>query len=57
MSSRCKACDVILFEEELKTIDPFTGQYIELCFNCLSIALDPEKADDEYHTTKNYYEE
>jgi len=34
--SRCKACDVIMNEFEMKRIDRATGDYSELCSNCLS---------------------
>ena len=33
--SRCKACDVILNEHELKRKDPETGEFIDLCGECL----------------------
>lgn len=41
MSGRCKSCDAILEEWEMKAIDPLTGTYTELCDQCLS---DPEVA-------------
>jgi hypothetical protein len=34
--SRCKACDVIMNEFEMRKIDRATGDYSELCSNCLS---------------------
>jgi hypothetical protein len=34
--SRCKACDVILNEHELKRKDPMTDEYLDLCHECLS---------------------
>lgn len=34
--SRCKACDVIMNEFEMRRIDRATGDYSELCSNCLS---------------------
>ena len=33
--SRCKACDTILNEHELKRKDPETDQYLDLCNECL----------------------
>lgn len=56
MCGRCKSCDIILFEDELKAKYPGTNEYIELCFRCLEIAMNPDSVDDEYHT-KDYYEE
>tara|TARA_R110000823_G_scaffold215618_1_gene345214 strand:+ start:936 stop:1124 length:189 start_codon:yes stop_codon:yes gene_type:complete len=32
--SRCKACDVILSEYELKKKDTNTGGYLDLCGEC-----------------------
>ena len=34
--SRCKACDVILNEYELKRIDNHTGLHLDLCNVCAS---------------------
>ena len=34
--SRCKACDVILNEYELKRIDHHTGMHLDLCNVCAS---------------------
>lgn len=36
MSGRCKSCNDILEEWELKSIDPLTDTYTELCDNCIS---------------------
>ena len=38
--SRCKACDVIMNEYELKRIDRITGDFSELCSNCLSASTE-----------------
>ena len=38
--SRCKACDVILNEYELKRIDHQTGQHLDLCNECASHSND-----------------
>ena len=38
--SRCKACDVILNEYELKRIDHQTGQHLDLCNECASYSND-----------------
>jgi protein-arginine kinase activator protein McsA len=32
--SRCKSCDVILNEYELKKIDHLTGHHLDLCNAC-----------------------
>lgn len=44
MSSRCKGCNSILTEEELKLIDPMSGSYTTLCMYCL------DKSEDETDT-------
>ena len=38
--SRCKACDVILGEYELKRIDKLTGFHVDLCNVCYSHSND-----------------
>lgn len=35
MSGRCRSCNAILEEWEMKTIDPLTGTYTELCDDCV----------------------
>lgn len=40
MSGRCKSCDSILDEQEIKTKWPGTNEYTDLCFNCLPSALE-----------------
>lgn len=57
MSGRCKSCDVVLFEEELTTKDPLTGQYLELCFRCQEVAENPENSPDYYPVGSMHYEE
>jgi protein-arginine kinase activator protein McsA len=39
--SRCKACDVILTESELRKVDFNTNEHLELCYNC---AVESNKA-------------
>ena len=34
----CKACDKVMNEWELRKIDPFTGDYADMCTNCLSVS-------------------
>ena len=43
--SRCKACDVIMNEYELKRIDRVTGDFSELCSNCLSASTEALRED------------
>jgi hypothetical protein len=47
--SRCKACDVIMNEFEMRKIDRATGDYSELCSNCLS-ASNEATTDSPMHT-------
>ena len=35
MAGRCKSCNDILEEWEMKTVDPLTGTYTELCDECV----------------------
>ena len=45
MSGRCKACDCIMSEEDMKTVWPDSKEYTDICGYCMSIALDPDDAD------------
>lgn len=36
--SRCKACDTIMTEQELKRTDYNTDKPSDLCYNCMSIS-------------------
>ncbi len=56
MSGHCKSCDTILFDEELTAKYPGTNEYVELCFRCLDIALNPDNVNDFYQTTDHYEE-
>jgi hypothetical protein len=38
--SRCKACDTIMTEYELKRIDVLTGHHLDLCNVCSSYSND-----------------
>lgn len=40
MSSRCKACNAILSDIELVSIDSTTGTYTEICFMCQADDVD-----------------
>ena len=49
--SRCKACDVIMNEFEMKRIDRATGDYSELCSDCLSASNEATREiDSPMHT-------
>jgi len=39
MSGRCRSCNSILDEQEIKTKWPGTNDYTNLCFNCLPDSL------------------
>ena len=36
--SRCKACDTILTEFEMKRIDFNTDAHLDLCYNCMVVS-------------------
>ena len=38
--SRCKACDVILTEGELRKIDRYSGLHLDLCSECNRVSDD-----------------
>ncbi len=46
MSGRCKCCNAILEEWEMKTVDPLTETYTELCDEC--VKDDPFEDDPWY---------
>jgi len=48
--SRCKACDVIMNDFEMRKIDRATGDYSELCSNCLSASNEATMTDSPMHT-------
>lgn len=59
---RCKACDTILEDRELKRKDKQTGEYLDLCDVCFSISeeaidFDFMLTDDEedYDYDSNVY--
>lgn len=57
MTGRCKACNVVLFEEELTTKDVLTGEYLELCFKCQDISDNPDECVDDYPEGSKQYVE
>ena len=44
--SRCKACDAIMTESELKRTDYNTDKPLDLCYNCMSISTNAALAFD-----------
>lgn len=40
LTMRCKACDVLLAEHELKRKGTFTGEYMDLCDHCYETIQD-----------------
>ncbi len=38
--SRCKACDIILTEGELRKVDRYTGLHLDLCGECSRVSDD-----------------
>ena len=49
--SRCKACDVIMNEFEMRRIDRATGDYSELCSDCLSASNEATTTDSPMQNT------
>lgn len=52
---RCKACNVVLNDTELKRKDRDTGEFYDLCGTCLfesDAALEEAKDDCEYFTNR-----
>ena len=47
--SRCKACDVILTEAELRKRDRVTDEFIDLCSDCHSAS--DEAIEENWSTT------
>lgn len=47
MSGRCRACNVILTEDELTYQYPGTNEYSELCFHCLDLSEEGEEVFDD----------
>lgn len=37
---RCKACDTLMTDDELKRIDKLSGDYTELCSHCEEVSND-----------------
>ena len=58
MSSRCKSCNAILEEWEMKTIDPLTGTYTELCDECIKDDLfEDDLWENPVHDPEHVYGE
>jgi hypothetical protein len=56
MSGRCKACNVILTEDELTSKYPGSNEFIELCFKCLDMGTEGEEEFDDLFDEENYEE-
>ena len=54
---RCKACDVLLQEHELKRKGLITGDYIDLCDSCFSTIEDEVATEDEQQPFWNNHDE
>jgi hypothetical protein len=52
---RCKACDILMTDEELKKLDKLTGEYTELCSDCEEVSnyalYDYEEDEDDISMT------
>jgi RNA polymerase subunit RPABC4/transcription elongation factor Spt4 len=46
MSGRCKACNIILNEDEMTQKWPGTDDYCDLCNQCLRLS-DPDECSDD----------
>lgn len=58
MSGRCRSCNAILEEWEMKTIDPLTGTYTELCDECVKEDLFEEDLwENPTHDPEHMYGE
>lgn len=58
MSGRCKCCNAILEEWEMKTVDPLTGTYTELCDECTKDDLfEDDLWENPTHDTEHMYGE
>jgi|DEB0MinimDraft_12_1074336.scaffolds.fasta_scaffold37065_3 GH35 family endo-1,4-beta-xylanase len=47
--SRCKACDVILNEHEMRRVDHHSGLYLDMCNVCASHSNDALKESYDYY--------
>ncbi len=43
MSGRCKACNVVLNDDEMTMKYPDDGSYVELCMRCLGLGEEGEE--------------
>ena len=54
--SRCRVCDVILSEDELRNKDYNTGAYLDTCYQCLdNLASDLEVFTTESDDTRSEF--
>ena len=47
MSGRCKACNVVMTEDELTSVYPGSNEYLDLCFRCLNLSTEGEEEYDD----------
>ena len=47
VSGRCKACNCIMSEQDMKNKWPNTNEYTDLCYLCLDIAHNPDDLWDD----------
>jgi len=54
--SRCKSCDVILTESDLRRKAPISGEYMDLCKRCSDVVIADLSEDmDEDHYKSNEF--
>lgn len=46
MSGRCRACNAVMSEIDMKKKWPNSDVYVDLCSYCLPIALNPDNPPD-----------
>lgn len=54
MSGRCRACNVILTEEEMTYMYPGSVEYTDMCFRCLDLG---EEGEDSFEIHEEEYDE
>ena len=51
---RCKSCDKVLNERELKYIDPNDGSFLDLCGQCKAVYTEAMSVDAPYRDFREY---
>ena len=54
MSGRCKSCDAILSDDEMKTLD-VNGEYVETCSHCRAVYYETTYTNDD--PSQDFYRE